>query len=393
MRRPETRHSNQPSLAHSVVSRWGQLKIDAPDRGDRPIAPDMHRRLRVPGTLAALLQAQAGVVTTAQVLGLGLSQEFLRSQLRQGRFARVAQGVYVDLLFPHSGPSDLGGSAVRPDSRSPATPGGSAHVSDQWPGLIPDPGQPSKLLFQQRCWAGHLAAGDGSAIGGQAALHLRGVGDAPGTVTVLVPRARRVLLPAGFVPLRDGEGRLPRARGVLPVACTDDAVLDATRNQSVEAFVSAATDCLRLRLTTPQRLETALRNRAKHTNRAELLEVLADLQGLESNLEFRFMRDVVRAHDLPKGTRQYRIGSRRVDVLHERYRVAIELDGKLGHVPGRFRDLARDNEFMAQGIATLRYGSFDVRTRPCAVARQIADVLTLSGWDGVMRTCPACRPQ
>ncbi len=131
--------------------------------------------------------------------------------------------------------------------------------------------------------------------------------------------------------------------------------------------------------------------------RAAVLESLMDVeQGVRSNLEHRYIRDVERAHGLPRARRQVRVGrDGRVcylDGLYGEGLVGLELDGLVAHPPGeRWRDFRRDNAGAADGIVTLRYGWADVTGRPCEVAGQVAAVLRWRGWAGQVRACgPTC---
>jgi hypothetical protein len=47
----------------------------------------------------------------------------------------------------------------------------------------------------------------------------------------------------------------------------------------------------------------------------------------------------------------------------------------------------RDNRFLLEGLATLRYGWFDVVDHPCLVAAQVGQVLLAQGWLRVPRRC------
>lgn len=82
----------------------------------------------------------------------------------------------------------------------------------------------------------------------------------------------------------------------------------------------------------------------------------------------------------------------RSDATYEGFGVLVELDGRRGHLDARsaFRDLDRDNRHAGNGLLTLRYGSADVRGRPCAVARQVWSVLTARGLDAPFHPCPRC---
>ena len=111
-------------------------------------------------------------------------------------------------------------------------------------------------------------------------------------------------------------------------------------------------------------------------------------------MELDYLRDVERAHGLPKGRRQrYRGGLRyRTDVGYDQWGVLVELDGRLGHEgEGRVRDLRRDNDFALRSLTTLRYGWYDTAYRPCLVARQVGAVLTSRGWPGPLLRCRRCR--
>jgi len=108
-------------------------------------------------------------------------------------------------------------------------------------------------------------------------------------------------------------------------------------------------------------------------------------------LELRYLHDVERRHQLPQARRQQRSARRRAvrDLRYEEFALLIELDGRT-HIPGRFRDMERDNGGLLDGEVTLRYGWADVTGRPCQVAGEVARLLTLRGWVGVMTRCSWC---
>ena len=97
-------------------------------------------------------------------------------------------------------------------------------------------------------------------------------------------------------------------------------------------------------------------------------------EGVHSNLEYRYVRDVERPHGLPRAARQVRVirdgAPRYLDNLYEEGMVCVELDGRTAHPPGeRFRDFRRDNAGAADGILTLRYGWSDVTSVPARSPR------------------------
>jgi very-short-patch-repair endonuclease len=127
-----------------------------------------------------------------------------------------------------------------------------------------------------------------------------------------------------------------------------------------------------------------------------LNEMVCDGDGLESAVEWRYRRDVERAHRLPTPRRQVVIRSGaalyRRDIDYEEYRVVVELDGRRGHAGvGAFRDAARDNAALLAGRVTLRYGWWDVKCNACGSALQVATVLRARGWTGAPTPCgPTC---
>lgn len=114
-------------------------------------------------------------------------------------------------------------------------------------------------------------------------------------------------------------------------------------------------------------------------------------------LEYRYFRDVERAHRLPRSARQVRVASggriRYRDALYARFLVVVELDGEVAH-PGesRWLDIRRDNAAAAEGGVTLRYGWADVTGHPCHIAAEVAQVLACRGWAGAARPCSAACP-
>src|SRR5271170_2809774 len=95
-------------------------------------------------------------------------------------------------------------------------------------------------------------------------------------------------------------------------------------------------------------LRDAMRDRGQLRWHAEMDEIFAAaMAGDESVLEYRYTRDVERAHQLPEAERQVpfrgpdgKVGRR--DRVYGRFGVVVELDGKLFH-PDKRNDQKRDN--------------------------------------------------
>jgi hypothetical protein len=113
----------------------------------------------------------------------------------------------------------------------------------------------------------------------------------------------------------------------------------------------------------------------------------------------RYLRDVERAHGLPRGRRQPvgRVNGRTVyrDVDFEEFALRVELDGRLWHEKPRERerDRVRDNATVVELRGTVHYGYAAVTGTPCAVAVEVAAAPTNRGWTGLLRPCVrGCTP-
>lgn len=307
-------------------------------------------RREVPSALIALLAHQEGVITRPQVME-HTTDKVLRRLLREDWLRPLTSGVFH-----------------RPDTERPVA----------------------------RAWAGHLMAGTGSALGGRAVLHRAGIGAAPETVPVWLPLDRSPLRGRrGWSFHLDGQDRLARVRGTLPCIRVEEALIDVGAGQDLETWVGLVLDAVARQATSVASVRSTLEARTRGHDRAERLEVLGDLLGLESSLEFRYARDVERAHGLPVGERQVSVSARtRTDVRLTAWDTLVELDGRLGHDgSGVLRDLWRDNAHAAGGEVTFRYGSVDLRARPCAVAFQVWLRVRSQGWPEPLKRCRRCPPR
>lgn len=124
------------------------------------------------------------------------------------------------------------------------------------------------------------------------------------------------------------------------------------------------------RLTSPPSLSNALASRSRIRWRAWVTAALQDAaDGVHSPLERNYVYGVERAHGLPAARRQakrrHTSGARYLDNAYEQYRLCVELDGLAAHpAEGRWGDTHRDNENLAQGTVTLRYGWPDATRGP-----------------------------
>jgi hypothetical protein len=325
-----------------------------------------------PDEYTALLTLQGGVIAAWQASAVGLRPTAVDSRVRRGRWRPLYRGVYA----AHTGP----------------------------------------VSREAQIWAALLRAGPGAALSHHTAAELDGLIDQPSTTThVTVGPGKRVRLceaeRQGYLP-RIMVHRAARLDAIRHPARTpartriEDTVLDLAEFSTAldDAFSWLSRGCGR-RLVTPPVLRKALIMRSRMRWRDEIVAALQIIEdGVQSNLEYRYVRDVERPHGLPQATRQARmaVGSGRpgrprprsqyLDNLYRACGVAVELDGSAYHLAeNRWRDIDRDNFNATSGIVTLRFSWTDVSQRPCAVAADVAAALGQRGWSGRPTRCgPEC---
>jgi hypothetical protein len=293
-----------------------------------------------------LLDLQNGVIAGWQAPAVGLSPAVIEARLRSGRWQPLYRGVYATYTGPVPREGVMWAALLR------AGPGAvlSHHTAAELDGLTDRPSRTT-----------HVTVGPGKRVRVSEA-ELRG-----SLPRIMVHRAAR--LDAIRHPVRTP----PRTR--IEETVLDLAELSADFD---DAFSWLSRGCGR-RLVSPPMLRGALTMRSRIRWRDEILGALRVIEdGVQSNLEYRYVRDVERAHRLPKAKRQAR--------------VAAELDGSAYHlVEDRWRDIRRDNVNATSGIVTLRFSWTDVSQRPCAVAADVTGALRQRGWSGRAAQCgPRC---
>lgn len=311
----------------------------------------------IPEGCRVLIALQRGVITRQQALESGLGSDSIENLIRTGRWQRVHWGIYQAFTGP------LGRDA---------------------------------MLF-----AALLRAGPEALLSHRTAARLFGLTDdeSYARIHVTVPRNTHPTRIRGVVVHRTERALAVRDPGMDP-PCTriEDTVLDlAESSRTADEAYGWVYRAAGKWLINGGQLREALGRRTRMRWRAELLRALDAVdEGVRSNLEYRYVRDVERPHRLPKATRQARVirygRACYLDNLYEAYLVCVELDGVEAHPRDeRWRDFRRDNAGAAEGIVTLRYGWSDVTRAPCGVAGQVAAVLRQRGWDGPVRRCgPTC---
>ncbi|MGV8907879.1 MAG: type IV toxin-antitoxin system AbiEi family antitoxin domain-containing protein [Propionicimonas sp.] len=330
-----------------VIHRGVEARRDSGGHADHAI---VQRRQDLPRELRQLIGAQQGLVTIEQANLVGVGDKALQRLVAQGHMMRPAKGLYD--------------------------------------------AAPLLKTFEKRAWAALLLGGPNAAVGGQAALRLQGFELEPDLVEVWVPPETQPVPLPGIRVRRDFLGRVNRRRGRISRIRVEEAVVDVGQFLPTGGLVALLTEGFRGHITTPAAVSAEIGKRARVRDRKRFEAILGDLAGVESALEFAYRRDVERAHRLPPPRRQFSVSKgTRSDGFYEQFGVIIELDGRGGHerVPSVFRDLERDNAHATHNLLTLRYGSADVRGKPCEVAAQVATALRSRGWTGDYTGCPRCR--
>ena len=311
----------------------------------------------LPSTLRYLAQRQRGIVSRSQAIRAGLSPDMIKFRIRSNRWQQLHPGVYATFT---------------------GIPGRGAWL-----------------------WAALLATGPGAVLSYQTAAELHGLADKPTSpIHVTIPAQRHLVAVSGVCLHRSGRAVEAVLGGSQPPRTrVEETVLDLTQTaKTFDDVCGWVTRAIARELTDETRLNAAMSVRRRLRWRTDLNELIAAAAGGDhSVLEFRYDRDVERAHGLPEAARQVAFttpGGRRGrrDRVYQSFGVIIELDGRLAHQPeDQWRDKTRDNAAAADGKQSLRYGWPQVKWQPCETAAEVARVLRRRGWSGQPRPCsPGC---
>lgn len=310
---------------------------------------------QLPPQCVRLLELQCGVIASWQAEQAGLDSRRMEVLVRHGRWQRLHYGVYASFT-----------------------------------------GEP---LRDAVLWAALLRVGPGSILSHETAAEVDGLlGNRSKLLHVTIPESKRVRPIAGFAIHRSERIAEAREPWLLPPrTMIEETVIDLTQDAaSFDEVVSLLARACQRRLTCAVLIRERIAMRAKVRWRSDILRALEDVaDGVHSPLEYRYVRDVERAHGLPAAKRQaHAVQGRRGiqrDVFYQEYGVVVELDGKLSHADRRREDTRRDNAAAARGLITLRYGWPDVTEGACATAVEVGETLGGRGWAGPLRTCRRCR--
>ncbi|MER6990698.1 type IV toxin-antitoxin system AbiEi family antitoxin domain-containing protein [Saccharopolyspora hirsuta] len=306
-----------------------------------------------------LIDAQSGVVSTAQLADLGVSRSALRAQLAAQRWQRVLPAVYAVFTGPLPRSALISAALLY---GGPWAVLSHRTAAEEW-GMLPIGADPPV----------HITVPYGCSAVSQ-----------PPIVQVHRSRAYKYLVAPSDPP------RTNRQDTVIDVAA-GEASPEQARNTFIQLVgsnripISRVHDQLERR--PPFRHGKVLKN---------ALDMM--LGGAVSALEAEYLLQVERAHCLPTGLRQVPFDVDGIvlweDVAYDSAgaRLTVRLDGREFHATNRiaFRDRRRDNAAELAGRARLVYGWQEVHGAPCDVAAEVAEVLRREGWRGRAESCPRC---
>jgi hypothetical protein len=306
--------------------------------------------------LRSYARRQRDLVTRRQCLAAGMSARMVEWRLVSDRWVAAQDGVYL----------------TRPGR-------------DDWETVA--------LAALLRADSGARAAD--AALCGRSAAYLWGLErTAPAGVQLVVPQRRTVVPPTGATVRRSMRWDDLVHDTAYPWRTTVPAtVLEVATDGSATDALATVAKAVQRGLTTGPALLAEITARGGHRHSRILRPALADVeQGAESGAELLYLRDVERAHGLPRSRPQSPSSvdaPRRHDFGYEAFGVLVEVDGRLGHEQwaDRVRDGRRDRSLLTVNRVTTRVFWPDVAVTPCASARDVARVLSERGWTGRPRVC------
>jgi hypothetical protein len=306
--------------------------------------------------LRRLADAQQGLLTRRQCLHAGMSRDALAWRVTSGRWLRVHEGVFQTRPGRRDWEATATAALLYAVSGAPAADAALRGPSAAYAwGLVPSPPPVVHLVVPQR----------------------RSVTARPGL------QVRRSMRWEDLVDERAFPWRTTVRATILDIA-TDGTPLDA---------LSIVAKAVQKEVVTPRELLAEISARGGHRHSRILRAGLRDVEdGGQSGAELLYIRDVERAHGLPRALRQSpsRVGRHRWhDNEYVEQRLIVEVDGRLGHErwADRVRDGRRDRQLLSTARLTTRVFFGDVATDPCSTASEIAAILVSRGWHGRPRRC------
>jgi very-short-patch-repair endonuclease len=284
----------------------------------------------VEAVLAEMAARSHGVVTRAQLLAAGVTNEEIRQRMCNGSLQRVHRGVY----------------RVGHRARS------------------------VEATFLAAVWA----CGDGAVLSGRAAAHLWGlIKGRASRPEVTAPTKRRV---QGVVTRRQKDIERTTHRGI-PVTTVPRTLVDLAAHLPLDALARACHEAGVKYETTPAQVEAVLRKRPRVRGAGRLRAVTSgDVRVTLSVLERTFLRRLRQAGlPLPKTNKPAH--GRRVDCRWPDHRLTVELDSYRYHHSRHAweQDRRREREARARGDEFRRYTYGDVVETPRLMLAELRALL------------------
>jgi very-short-patch-repair endonuclease len=287
--------------------------------------------------LAAIASQQHGVVSHAQLLGLGITQRSIERRVGAGRLHRAHRGVY---RVGHTAEAPLASEAAAVLACGPGTVLSHRSAGAIWGMVERTPAEVEVTVVGRDC------------------------GVKPGI------RHRRV-------------GRLASVdvgvRSQLPLTAPARTLLDLGSVLGQRALRQAVNEALVARLVTENGLRQVLERCRGRRGAPQLRCLLADGRGpalTRSEAERRLL-DIVAARGVSVPETNVKVGHYEVDLLWRAERVVVEVDGYAFHsTRASFeRDRLRDAELQARGFAVVRVTWRQIVETPAATVARIVRVL------------------
>ena len=311
----------------------------------------MHHAEPLPTEAIAWAERQSGVLTRAQLISFGLCDSQVARLVRQHTLRRLDRGAYI-----------LG--TLEP-------------------------------TWHQYAWAAVLLGGKSARLIGASAAVFDGLADPSFPIQLGVNFTSGLASRPWLSVVRQRSASRPSGSLTSPPrTLVEDTVLDLCAAAIDDAAVIGLLTLSIPRLTSARKLKRALDRRVRIAHRSLMNDILAETEmGVQSPLEYHWIKLVERPHRLPTPTRPYPLPSGGLaDGGYEEFRVLLELDGRRYHDGGRrFRDWRRDNLSSEDDWLTLRYGWHDTVIESCDTAGNLFRVLRRRGYRGRRAFCTNCR--
>lgn len=288
----------------------------------------------VEGKLARIARASHGVVTRAQLLVAGISEEEIRQRIGRGSLIRQHRGVY---RVGHQAPS-----------------------------------------IEATYLAAVRACGERALLSGRAAAYLfgllGGLPAPPPEVTAAVKRRVSGIRVRRSSRIGADEATTWRRIPVTTVPCT---LVDLAAQLPPDDLARACHEAAVRYSTTPTEVEAVLARRPKTPGAGELRRVLrGEARVTLSKLEARFLAHL-RAAGLPLPQTNRLVDGRRVDCRWPQQRLTVELDGYRYHHSRHAweQDRRREREARARGDGFRRYTYGDVFEDPTFMLAELRSLL------------------